>query len=113
MEFLTTVHEQLLQNASEVVTKHPWLLGADGQNTINFGRDKLMIGLNIVCVLGGIFLMIPSIWHIVKSLTGDNKDWKKALINICTGVIGLVITVAGGAGIYNALNNSAQDFNIH
>lgn len=113
MGFLNAVHEQLLQNASEAIVKHPWLLGTDGQNTIDFGRNKLMIGLNIVCVLGGLFLMIPSIWHIIKSLTGDNKDWKKALINIVTGIIGLVITVAGGTGIYNALNNSAQDFNIH
>lgn len=112
MGFLTAVHEQLFQTVSEAIIKHPWLLGADGQNTINFGRQKVMIALNIVCVLGGIVLMVPSVIHIVKALMGDNKDWKKALVNLAVGVIGLVITIAGGTGMYNAFNNSAQDFNI-
>lgn len=112
MGFLTAVHAQLLQNASEVVAKHPWLLGADGQNTINFGRSKAMIALNIVCVVGGVVLMIPSVLHIIKSLMGDNKDWKKAMTNLGVGVIGLVIAIAGGVGMYNVFNNSAQDFNI-
>lgn len=112
MGFLTAVHEQLFQTASEAITKHPWLLGADGQNTINFGRSKAMIALNIVCVVGGVVLMVPSVLHIIKALMGDNKDWKKALVNLAVGVIGLVIAIAGGVGMYNVFNNSAQDFNI-
>lgn len=112
MGFWTSVNEQLFQNMSEVVAHHPWLLGAGGGNTIGFGKQELSIGLNIVAVLGGFFLLIPSVLHIVQALKGDNKDWAKVGINALVGAIGLVFAVVGGSGIVNILTKGASDFNV-
>lgn len=113
MGFLTAVQQQLFQNATEVIAKHPWLLGAGGGNTINFGKHELSIALNIVAILGGNFLLIPSIIHIVNALKGDNKDWTKAGINFITGVIGLLIAGWGASGITGLFTKTSSDFDVN
>lgn len=88
-------------------------MGAGGQNTRSKGQTVVDSIIVVVAGIGGLWLIAVAIKGIVAALTGDNKDWKKAGIELGVGIVGGVfVAIAGATAWHSFFQNMGQDFNV-
>lgn len=83
-----------------------------GQNTITKIKRWGEIGLSIVLIACGSWLLIKAIMGFTSAIHGNNKDWGGAMIAVLVGIIGGLFLTAGAAWAISLFQNMGNDLEI-
>lgn len=83
-----------------------------GQNTITKIKRWGEIGLSIVLIACGSWLLIKAIMGFTSAIHGNNKDWGGAMIAVLVGIIGGLFLTAGATWAISLFQNMGNDLEI-
>lgn len=110
MKFLGMVKANAAMAKAKLMTNV--IMATGGMQTRDYVVGIITAILTVVAGGGGAWLIVVGVKDVIKSFSGESKDWGGVFKGIGTGIVGGAIFIASAGVLINMFRSFGGDFNM-